>query len=597
MRSKQFSFSTVPTIRARRSQFDLSQDIKTSGNVGKLMPFYVQEVYPGDTFKVKCTTVCRVTSAFLKPVMDNLFLDQYFFFVPSRLVYDRWAEVFGENKLSAWAQTSPVEVPGLATSKGTSRLNLIKNLPHNHVGGYLGLPVGTAINDTIIPEISVLPFRAFAMIYDQWFRDENNIDPMNIIMGATGTNEFLNSDNWAPDNYFGLLPNVARYHDLFSSSLPSPQKGDPVEIATAVLPASASPVVGISALDGSSVSTAELARINCKLGTIAALPSFVESLYPNYASSGSPGVGRVNITDSADDINAFSGPLSVDADGALQSDGSVVPVQSPVYLNGLFSFNREQPLGSVTVNDLRLAFQTQKMLEADARHGTRLTEFIEGHFGVHSPDARLQRAEFLGGKHTPINIYQVAQTSSTGSNYDQALGSLGAFAHTVGRSRFTKGFVEHGYVIGVMALRYHHTYSQGIEKFWTRRHRLDFYDPVFANIGEQPVYKRELFAGAAFDDVFGYNEAWVDLRTRPSRVSGQMSPNLAQSLDVYHFADEYANAPVLGQAFIEENSGFVDRTLAVGEDNSDQFIFDIYVKNSAIRELPVYSIPSLIDHH
>lgn len=603
MRKKDFSFAQVPTIKARRSQFDLSQDIKTSGNVGTLYPFYCQEVYPGDTFKVKCTSVSRVSSAFVKPVMDNLFQDVYFFFVPSRLVYDKWAEVFGENKLSAWAQSAPVDVPGMATSGSVN--GAYSSTPSAaSVGGYLGLPVGQAISPTVVPEISVLPFRAFAKIYDDWFRDENNIDPMNIIVGATGQGEYLNDSAWSPSNYFGRCPKVAKFHDYFTSSLPAPQKGDPVEIGSAVIPERILPVATLpiagSQNQGSVTTSTELFPSDLSKLTSLMSDAGYEKLIANQGRglllSSNPALWNppsnsikylIRSSSTAGVNNSLAGVVSEES----ASQGN------PLYPSNLAAYDPGSSLGSVSVNDLRLAFQTQKMLEKDARSGSRYTSYIEGHFGVHSPDARLQRSEFLGGKRTPINIYQVAQTSQSGADGENPLGGLGAYSHSVGRSRFTKGFVEHGYVIGVMCMRYHHTYSQGVERFWTRRHRLDFYDPVFANIGEQPVYKRELYAGAGFDEVFGYNEAWADMRYRPSRVSGQMSPFASPNFQVYHFADEYTNAPVLSETFINEDPSFVDRTLAVDSSLSDQFVFDILVENTAIRELPVYSVPSLIDHH
>lgn len=591
-RISDFAFSAVPTIKARRSKFDLRQDIKTTGSVGTLYPFYCQEVYPGDSFKLRCTTVSRVSSAFVKPVMDNLFIDQYFFFVPSRIIYERWAEVFGENKQSAWAQTAPVDVPACGLSS-TQEYPITKAVTTRSVAGYLGLPVGQTISDDVISEISVLPFRAFAKIYDEWFRDENNIDPMNIIMGSTGQNEHFNDRPWSPVNYFGQCPKIAKYHDYFTSSLPAPQKGDAVNFALGSVPASVSPVAGVPAAPDSPTAV-QLAGAN--YGSGAPLRSIVQGAFPDYLPQTGAGLsGRVQFSSNVSrQLNPNEGLVGLSTGLSVKSDGNVDPATN-IFLSDLFAFNKEQELGSVTVNDLRLAFQTQKMLEKDARYGSRYTSFIEGHFGVKSPDARLQRPEFLGGKRTPMSIFQVAQTSQ--SSADNPLGTLSAFSHSVGVSRFTKGFVEHGYVIGVMAVRYHHTYSQGVERFWTRRHRLDFYDPVFANIGEQPVYKRELFAGAGFNEVFGYNEAWADLRYRPSRVSGEMSPNAVQSLDVYHFADEYTNAPTLSEAFINETPAFVDRTLAVPSETADQFVFDILIENDAIRELPVYSVPSLIDHH
>jgi hypothetical protein len=264
----------------------------------------------------------------------------------------------------------------------------------------------------------------------------------------------------------------------------------------------------------------------------------------------------------------------------------------------LLPYNLGVAVNPISVNDLRLAFQTQKMLEKDARGGTRYREYILSHFGVSVADSRVQVPEFLGGKRTPLNVQQVAQTSQ--ATTDSPLASLGAYSLSFGQSGFSKGFTEHGYIIGVMCLRYHHTYQQGVERFAFRKNRLDFYDPVFANIGEQPVYKKELFAGAAADSVFGYQEAWADLRYRPSRVSGQLASKATNTLDIYHFADEYVKAPTLSGGFINETDSNFARTIAIADAqsaDSDQFVFDIYCQNEAIRELPVYSVPSLIDHN
>ena len=231
-----FVFGSVPMIRASRSRFDLSQSIKTSGNVGKLYPFFCQEVYPGDTFKIKSTVLTRLSSAYLVPVMDNLFLDQYFFFVPSRLVFDKWAQVFGENKSGKWANTTPPTVPTFQNSGGDYDVPL-----HDNVCAYINLPVGQSLGDNI-RDISILPYRAFALIYDEWFRDENNVQPMQIQKGDAASSEKLNNNPWAPNNYLGKCPNVAKFHDYFTTCLPSPQKGDPVEIGSVTLPPRVLPV-------------------------------------------------------------------------------------------------------------------------------------------------------------------------------------------------------------------------------------------------------------------------------------------------------------------------------------------------------------------
>ena len=593
MKKSNFVYGSVPMIRASRSKFDLSFTHKTSGKVGKLYPFYCQEVYPGDTFKTKSTILARLNSAYLRPVMDNLFLDQYFFFVPSRLVFDKFSQVFGENKQSPWAVQNPPSIPCFQNTASTGNIAL-----HDNVCAYLYLPVGEDLKENI-RDISLLPARAFALIYDEWFRDENNIQPMNIHKGDAASSEVLNNNEWSQNNYLGKCPSVAKFHDYFTTCLPSPQKGAPVEVGTVALPARLLPVSGLP-IDVSSKTSSSMFPSNYS-------DLMAEAGY-TIRSSGDPVLGKLKTSVSNSQHVVPSNDATLFVYGGQSTDNNTGYVISKpnsgsgsidsVYVNNLAAYDPGVALGATTVNDLRLAFQTQKMLEKDARGGTRYREYILSHFGVSVADSRVQVPEFLGGKRTPLNVQQVAQTSQAST--DSPLASLGAYSLSFGQSGFSKGFTEHGYIIGVMCLRYHHTYQQGVERFAFRKNRLDFYDPVFANIGEQPVYKKELFAGASADDVFGYQEAWADLRRRQSRVSGQLASESTNPLDIYHFADWYGNAPVLSEEFINETDTPFARTIAIADAetaDSDQFVFDIYCQNEAIRELPVYSVPSLIDHN
>lgn len=584
MKKSNFVFGSVPMIRASRSKFDLSFTHKTSGNVGKLYPFFCQEVYPGDTFKTKSTILARLNSAYLRPVMDNLFLDQYFFFVPSRLVFNKFAQVFGENKDSAWAVKNPPSIPCFQNTEATGNVAL-----HDNVCAYLYLPVGEDLKENI-KDISLLPARAFALIFDEWFRDENNMQPMNIQKGDAVASEKLNNNPWSENNYLGKCPSVAKFHDYFTTCLPSPQKGDPVQaLGTAISPVNTYPIADMGFDNVHDRLTSLSGRQNLLWGRFELNNSGIVNQLPIEAVD--PWIYTMAVDGELSDpmSNKYSRGITkqrVDTSGGTLSNIGMVPYNLGVAVN------------PITVNDLRLAFQTQKMLEKDARGGTRYREYILSHFGVSVADSRVQVPEFLGGKRTPLNVQQVAQTSQAST--DSPLASLGAYSLSFGQSGFSKGFTEHGYIIGVMCLRYHHTYQQGVERFAFRKNRLDFYDPVFANIGEQPVYKKELFAGASADDVFGYQEAWADLRKRQSRVSGQLASKATNTLDIYHFADEYVNAPVLSASFISETDSNFARTIAIANAESadaDQFVFDIYCQNEAIRELPVYSVPSLIDHH
>ena len=586
-KSNNFVFGSVPMIRASRSKFDLSFTHKTSGNVGKLYPFYCQEVYPGDTFKTKSTILARLNSAYLRPVMDNLFLDQYFFFVPSRLVYEKFAQVFGENKQSPWAVVNNPSVPCFQNTTKTGNVAL-----HDNVCAYLYLPVGEDLKENI-NDISLLPARAFALIYDEWFRDENNIQPMNIQKGDAAASENLNNDAWSPSNYLGKCPNVGKFHDYFTSCLPAPQKGESVQ-------ALGTTVSQVKPYFPDAFGKSSFYQLAQGLVGSPVLHSYRYSFAPeSFEERVLTGISPYNSPSTV--LPAVDFKLK---DGGNQYSNGVDSINYPTSAiesetsHTLSPVNLGVALNPITVNDLRLAFQTQKMLEKDARGGTRYREYILSHFGVSVADSRVQVPEFLGGKRSPLNVQQVAQTSQ--ATTDSPLASLGAYSLSFGQSGFSKGFTEHGYIIGVMCLRYHHTYQQGVERFAFRKNRLDFYDPVFANIGEQPVYKKELFAGAGSDDVFGYQEAWADLRYRPSRVSGQLASKSTNTLDIYHFADEYANAPTLSEGFINETDSNFVRTIAIANAESvdaDQFVFDIYCQNEAIRELPVYSVPSLIDHN
>lgn len=580
-----FVFGSVPMIRASRSRFDLSQSIKTSGNVGKLYPFFCQEVYPGDTFKINSTILSRLSSSYLRPVMDNLFLDQYFFFVPSRLVFDKWAQIFGENKSGKWANTTPPTVPTFQNPGSTGNIAL-----HDNVCAYINLPVGQELGDNI-KDISLLPYRAFALIYDEWFRDENNVQPMQIQKGDAASSEKLNNDAWSPNNYLGKCPSVAKFHDYFTTCLPSPQKGDPVELGTVEIPSRILPVTGAGPLGSNSDTSSNLFPASQISKVLLSRAGYNPDMSWN-------GVGPVSLSGTSSAINnTFKGYIG-SSSGALAADDSEAVLGNAAFFNNLVAYDAGSTVGAISVNDLRLAVQTQKMLEKDARGGTRYREYILSHFGVSVADSRVQVPEFLGGKRSPLNVQQVAQTSQ--NTADSPLASLGAYSLSFGKAGFSKGFTEHGYIIGCMCLRYHHTYQQGVERYAFRKDRLDFYDPVFANIGEQPVYKKELFASAGKNDVFGYQEAWADLRYRPSRISGQLASKSTNTLDIYHFGDEYASAPTLTEGFINETDSNFARTISINDaqsTDSDQFVFDIYIQNDAIRELPVYSVPSLMDHH
>lgn len=557
-RNTESHFATLPKVDISRSTFDRSASLKTSFNVGQIVPFFIDEVLPGDTFDIKTSKVVRMPSL-ITPIMDNIYLDTYYFFVPNRLVWSHWKEFNGENTESAWLPKTEYEIPQLTAPVGGWSVGTLAD--------YFGIPTG-------VPGLSVsaLPFRAYALIMNEWFRDQNLSDPLSIPVDDA-TVQGVNTGTFVTDVAKGGLPyTAAKYHDYFTSCLPSPQKGPDVEIpvATAGNYAVVGNGKGLAITDGSKNFSmgSDVSLTTIKTGNLGV------AVGDGSLSNGFGGIGKVigvpTQSQLGDDLSK-SGLIAI-ADGNAQA---------------------------ATINQLRLAFQVQKLYERDARGGTRYIEILKSHFGVTSPDARLQRPEYLGGNRLPITINQVLQQSGTLDAGTPQGTPTGQSLTTDVHGDFKKSFVEHGYIIGVMVARYDHTYQQGIERFWSRKSRFDFYWPVFANIGEQAVLNKEIYAqGSAKDEeVFGYQEAWADYRYKPNRVTGEMRSQYPQSLDVWHLADDYDSLPSLSDSWIREDSGTIDRVLAVSQKNSNQLFADIYVQNRCTRPMPMYSIPGLIDHH
>ena len=543
-------FAVNPTrVDMTRSRFDRGSSHKTTFNAGDVVPFYVDEVLPGDTFSIDTSMIVRMQSL-ITPMMDNIYLDTYYFFVPSRLCWEHWRNLMGENTESAWIPTTEYQVPQItAPADG--------GWSQNTIADYMGVP-------TKVPGLSVnaLPFRAYALICNEWFRDENLTDPMVVPLGDA-TVAGVNTGNYLTDvAKGGLCFKAAKYHDYFSAALPSPQKGADVLI----------PVAAAENLP------------------VMSLPNQIPTI---------PSVGQREVfARTYSDTNNF-GYWSSSQNSVVQSDSFDSALSNseltPLNLWAVQSGNA----AAATINQLRTAFQIQKLYERDARGGTRYIELLKSHFGVTSPDARLQRPEYLGGRRIPINVNQIVQTSATETSGTPQGNVTGLSVTNDVHSDFTKSFVEHGFVIGVMVARYPHTYQQGLERMWSRKTRFDYYWPVFANIGEQAILNKEIYAqgSAADDEVFGYQEAWADYRYKPSRVSGEMRSNAQTSLDIWHLADDYSSLPSLSDSWIREDSATVDRVLAVSERVSNQFFADIYVRNRCTRCMPLYSVPGLIDHH
>lgn len=549
-RNVESHFALNPTrIDLSRSTFDRSASVKTSFNAGDIVPFFLEEVLPGDTFNVKTSKVVRMQTL-LTPVMDNVYLDTYFFFVPNRLVWKHWKEFNGENTESAWIPQTQYEVPQITSPSGTG-------WAVGTIADYFGIPTG-------VPNLSVnaLPFRAYALIMNEWFRDQNLSDPL-VVPDDDATVAGVNTGTFVSDVAKGGKPYIAaKYHDYFTSCLPAPQKGPDVKIGTSA--ERNLPVIGN--------------------------PSF-SSVYLRGQTSNANGY-LVSNGGNPTDVQVKSTSGSFQSGEALKFSNTVAQPALVAVDDGNYSLT--------TINQLRLAFQIQKLYERDARGGSRYIEILKSHFGVTSPDARLQRPEYLGGNRVPININQVIQQSGTGSGSSTPQGTVVGMSQTTdSHSDFIKSFTEHGFIIGVMVARYDHTYQQGLDRMWSRKDRFDYYWPVFANIGEQAVKNKEIYAqgNKEDDEVFGYQEAWADYRYKPNRVTGEMRSSHSQSLDVWHLADDYSQRPSLSDSWIREDKSNIDRVLAVQSSNSNQFFADIYVQNRATRPMPIYSIPGLIDHH
>lgn len=553
-RNTESHFSLSPHVDISRSRFDRSASLKTSFNAGDVVPFFLEEVLPGDTFSVDTSKVVRMQTL-LTPMMDNVYLDTYYFFVPNRLVWDHWKEFCGENTESAWIPQTEYTMPQITSPAG-------QGWSVGTLADYFGIPTGVAGLS-----VSALPFRAYALIMNEWFRDQNLQDPL-VVPTDDSTVAGVNSGTFVTDVAKGGKPFIAaKYHDYFTSALPAPQKGPDVTIPAAT--SGQYPVVGLEATHDPG-----------GFGMFGKA-----SLY----SGGSSYIKDGTFCTSAGEIRVFD-----TSDTPISSIGSAPIGFEPTNLWA-------QSSGGIgaTINQLRLAFQIQKFYEQQARGGSRYTEVVRSFFGVTSPDARLQRPEYLGGNRVPINVNQIVQQSGTQSGTTPQGTVVGQSLTTDKHSDFTKSFTEHGLIIGVMVARYDHTYQQGLNRLWSRKDKFDFYWPVFANIGEQAIKNKEIFAQGNDKDneVFGYQEAWAEYRYKANMVTGEMRSAYAQSLDVWHLADNYSTLPSLSDSWIREDKANIDRVLAVTSAVSNQFFADIYVKNYCTRPMPMYSVPGLIDHH
>ena len=551
-RNNERHFNQIPEMKASRTRFNRDQTILTTFDSGKLIPFYVDEVLPGDTFNVNTSAIIRMTTP-KYPVMDDAFIDFYYFYCPNRILWDDFKYFMGEVESTPWMPTRTYRVPNIII-EGNESGPLPKE---GTILDYMGVP--TKVKNMFM--VNALPVRAYVKIWNEYFRDENveneavfKTDDNNVVYSDTGKNldEILKKAITGGH----CLP-VNKFHDYFTSCLPYPQRGPAVTL----------PMEGNARITGFT---------NDKFNERA--PLYVNSFHDG---STNPSNIKDKLYAIAEDGTTGSAYLNIG--NGTGSEHSVV------YLGADLS-----SVTAATINDLRKAVAVQQYYEALARGGSRYREQVQALWNVVISDKTVQVPEYLGGGRYHVNMNQIVQTSGQQTNTDTPIGETGAMSVTpVNESSFTKSFEEHGFVIGVCCVRHNHSYQQGLERFWSRRDRLDYYVPQFANLGEQPVKKKEIMlTGRASDEeTFGYQEAWADYRMKPNRVSGLMRSNATGTLDFWHYADNYKEVPTLSQEWMAEGKEEIARTLIVQDE--PQFFGAIRVANKTTRRMPLYSVPGL----
>ena len=572
-RNSESYFSQIPSrVDMPRSILPRDQEIIFTGNASDLIPFYVDEVLPGSTHQVDTAKVVRMQTP-ITPFFGDVFLDTYYFFVPNRLVWDHWQEFCGENTASAWIPSVTYTIPQIEspTLNGTSY-----GWTEGTIADYMGIPTG-------VPDLSInaLPFRAYALIANEFFRDQNLTDPLNIPTNdttVTPTDPTGTTAGYINGTAQGLAPfQVAKLHDYFTSCLPGPIKTtDPIGINLSALSGETAPVIGNGHVIGFDYGNANNTAILTSKNGDAVTGYEANSVWSNQATGSHTYSSLL-----PDSSTQYGLGLSTDSEKS----------------NIIADIDDISGITLMTINQLRQAFQVQKFYERQAYAGSRYIEILASMFGVRSPDQRLQRPEYLGGNRINLSVSQVVQTSQTSTTPQGNVAGLSVTSDY--HSDFTKSFVEHGYIIGLCCVRYKHVYQQGIERMWSRNSRLDFYWPLFQNLGFQSVLNKEIFAqgsqqinsktGEPYDEeVFGYQEAWAEYRYKPSRVAGEMRSNYSQSLDVWHIADDYSQMPALSDDWIREDPANLERVSATSTKLNDQFLFDILVKNKTTQPMPVF---------
>ena len=557
-RNTELHFSSVPTLDISRCKLTKKHDHKTTFNNGDIIPIYVDDILPGTTVKMNMASVVRMMTP-IAPVMDNAYLDIYFYFTPYRLIWEHWTNFMGENDTAPWTQTQNYTIPQITCPSG--------GWAKGSLADYFGLPTGVIGSGW---KANALPFRAYCKIYNDWFRDENLKTPVYISTGDSDTTGKNKGNQYDPvtDTECGAAPlKAAKFHDYFTSALPSTQKGTAVNVPLG--------------------STAPI---------ITAVPEKAYGSTNKISSSDKWTVGFASTTQN--DINQLY-------------DVTTPTNHLPSPYSAQIVADLSNAVGA-TVNQLRQAFAVQKFYERAARGGTRYIETILSHFRVTNPDFRMQRPEYMGGTRVPINMNQVVQTDSSGksSYYDSTSsgwvteektpqGNLAAYSATADSNKdmWTHSFTEHGVLMGLAVVRCDHTYQQGLNRMWSRKSMFDFYWPELANLGEMAILNKEIYlqGNSTDEQAFGYQEAWADYRYKPSIITGEMRSNYAQSLDVWHYGDDYSALPSLGSTWIDEPTANMARTLAI--QSHDQFFGDFYFEPTYALPMPLYSVPGLIDHH
>lgn len=566
-RNNERHFNKVPETHVSRTRFNRDQNILTTFDAGKLIPFYVDEVLPGDTFSVNTAAIIRMTTP-KYPVFDDAYIDFYYFYCPNRILWDNFNRFMGEADEEPWRPTRTYKVPCIEICNEEGEGAKRPYPDTNSILDYMGVPARIIKKgDTGSVKVNALPIRAYVKIWNEFFRDQNVGNPAVFITGdedikyTTGGENESKVDEETILKYAvngGYCLPVNKFHDYFTSCLPYPQRGPETNIPIQ-LEGTAPVYVGdnTKALTGSEQSWNNL---------------------------------RVYAASDPNWNNAKNG-------NRLEAYGSVITEPTSTMPNNQISLHTslyEASAVNITINELRQAFAVQHYYEALARGGSRYREQVRALFGVSISDKTVQVPEYLGGGRYHVNINQIVQTSGQQAENDTPIGETGAMSVTpINESSFTKSFEEHGFVIGVMCVRHNHSYQQGLERFWSRTDRLDYYYPQFANLGEQPVKKKEIMVtGKATDDeTFGYQEAWADYRMKPNRVSGKMRSNADGTLDFWHYADNYDTVPTLSQEWMKEGKTEIERTLIV--QNEPQFFGAIRVMNKTTRCMPLYSVPGL----